>query len=1060
MRFRILFILLMLVVAVNVRAQLSPPTANIRWSATTPTSCAITRTRALLFNYSNGKLYKCVLGTYSEITTAGGGLVSTDIDTSAELRALLTDENGTGALLFSGATSPNFLTSVTVGGVAVPTISSTDTLTNKTLTAPTLTSPIFSTLVNMPRVTSLPGSPSAGDTVIVTDDSSVGACDSGAGSAVSLCMYDGASWVALGDGGGGSFSGTLGATDNTVPRSNGTGGSTFQSSSVTIDDSGNLFLPNLMSLVIGPVGVVTASTSATSVTFGAATRNTVIRSAGTFSYSVGGATINQLDATNFRLARDMQVGWSDSLTDASTTLDTGLTRSTAGTLSVTNGVGGSGNLTAGVLTATTKINIARVTSLPGSPAAGDVVIVTDDSVAGACDSGAGSAISLCMYDGASWVKLGDGTGSGGSLTSGDIDTSAELRAILTDENGTGALLFSGATSPDFTTGITVGGVAVPTISSTSTLTNKTLTSPIISTISNTGTLTLPTSTDTLVGRATTDTLTNKTLTSPVVSTKINLPRVTSLPGTPSAGDTVIVTDDSAAGACDSGGGSATTLCQYNGSAWVALGDGTTGGGGLTSGDIDTSAELRAILGDENGTGALLFNGATSPDFTTSINVTGSTAGAIQLTEGTTPSAAATNSIQLQAPTDVTTPYDLILPAASSTGLLLGTNSSNVNTLSFLSPSSANLRSTVTDENGTGALLFDGATSPNFLTSVTVGGVAVPTISSTSTLTNKTLTSPIISTISNTGTLTLPTSTDTLVGRATTDTLTNKTLTTPTLTSPVVSTKINLPRVTSLPGSPSAGDTVIVTDDSATGACDSAAGSATSLCQYNGSGWVAIGDGTAAGGTQTGIQFKDEGTNQGSSGATTIVDCVGAGITCSNSGTTLTMTVAGGGSSAFYRDMLNGSSLNPDTSGNVFLEPYANKATNDFFKQNVWVFNNPSADEKLYGSFELPAACSSGSAFKAVWTSTATSGTLQYSLAYRVITGDDTNSLDQSSAVETVTGNDTAPGAANRRMEVTITPTNSNFATAGTVQWIFTRVDTSDTVAAAITLHSLRFTCTP
>ena len=49
---------------------------------------------------------------------------------------------------------------------------------------------------------------------------------------------------------------------------------------------------------------------------------------------------------------------------------------------------------------------------------------------------------------------------------------------------------------------------------------------------------------------------------------------------------------------------------------------------------------------------------------------------------------------------------------------------------------------------------------------------------TDTLTNKTLTAPVIATIVNTGTLTLPTSTDTLVGRATTDTLTNKTLTTP------------------------------------------------------------------------------------------------------------------------------------------------------------------------------------------------------------------------------------------------------------------------------------------
>jgi hypothetical protein len=61
------------------------------------------------------------------------------------------------------------------------------------------------------------------------------------------------------------------------------------------------------------------------------------------------------------------------------------------------------------------------------------------------------------------------------------------------------------------------------------------------------------------------------------------------------------------------------------------------------------------------------------------------------------------------------------------------------------------------------------------------------VTATQTLTNKTLTTPVISSISNTGTLTLPTSTDTLVGRATTDTLTNKTLTSPTLTTPVLGT---------------------------------------------------------------------------------------------------------------------------------------------------------------------------------------------------------------------------------------------------------------------------------
>ena len=98
------------------------------------------------------------------------------------------------------------------------------------------------------------------------------------------------------------------------------------------------------------------------------------------------------------------------------------------------------------------------------------------------------------------------------------------------------------------------------------------------------------------------------------------------------------------------------------------------------------------------------------------------------------------------------------------------------------------------------------------TSLTIGGVAVPTISSTSTLTNKSLTAPILTGSSSAAgsilfkedtdngtnavtligpastadvTVTLPAATTTLVGTDTTDTLTNKTLTTPTLTTPVI-----------------------------------------------------------------------------------------------------------------------------------------------------------------------------------------------------------------------------------------------------------------------------------
>jgi hypothetical protein len=87
-----------------------------------------------------------------------------------------------------------------------------------------------------------------------------------------------------------------------------------------------------------------------------------------------------------------------------------------------------------------------------------------------------------------------------------------------------------------------------------------------------------------------------------------------------------------------------------------------------------------------------------------------------------------------------------------------------------------------------SILFFGGTSGS--TSVNAAAVASGALTlpaatdtlvgkaTTDTLTNKTLISPVISTISNTGTLTLPTSTDTLVARATSDTLANKILTGP------------------------------------------------------------------------------------------------------------------------------------------------------------------------------------------------------------------------------------------------------------------------------------------
>jgi len=95
------------------------------------------------------------------------------------------------------------------------------------------------------------------------------------------------------------------------------------------------------------------------------------------------------------------------------------------------------------------------------------------------------------------------------------------------DNGTNAVTLIGpAATADVTVTLpaSAGTIALTsditvTASSTTTFTNKTLTTPVIASLqqaSGSNTLTMPAATDTLVGKATTDILTNKTLTAPKI----------------------------------------------------------------------------------------------------------------------------------------------------------------------------------------------------------------------------------------------------------------------------------------------------------------------------------------------------------------------------------------------------------------------------------------------------------------------------------------------------------------------------------------------------------------
>ena len=405
------------------------------------------------------------------------------------------------------------------------------------------------------------------------------------------------------------------------------------------------------------------------------------------------------------------VSVSDTTTTTQGELNLDLTLSAAGNISATGTAYGISSASSPTFAGLT-INGSSIVFEGSSEDANETTLTVTNPTAD-------NTITLPNASGTVAVSVSDTT----TTTQGELILDFTLSAAG-NISATGTAYGMGSSSTPTFTSLTIDGSSIIFEGSTANTFETTL-SVTDPTADNT--ITLPDATDTLVGRATTDTLTNKTLTAPKIDLikDANGNEILVFSTTASATDYLVVQNGIGVGApvhIYAAGDSANigVHLQPKGSGIFTISDGVDFNKGIRFRSSSSAASTVTLIDAVSTAGRVI----TLPDATDTL-------------VGRATTDTLTNKT-LTSPT-LTTPV-LGTPSSgtltSCTGLPISTGVSGLGTgvATFLAtPSSANLAAAITDETGSGVLLF--GTSPEITTSITTASTTFALINTTATTVN-------------------------------------------------------------------------------------------------------------------------------------------------------------------------------------------------------------------------------------------------------------------------------------------------------------------------------------